>query len=167
MSNEHDSLAEPSGLPPASSNLSVVVRRTIRAGAQTLFDAWTSASLLVKWWGPAGVVCIGAEIDPRVGGRFRIGNLLPDGRTLWIAGVFEQITPPRELIYSWTIEGTPAQSVPERVTVRFEPNGGDTTEVIVIHEHAPTPVVRDQHALGWAGCLAGLARMFDAAESGR
>lgn len=138
----------------------LLVRRTIRATLQRLFDAWTQPDLLVRWWGPAGVACIGAEIDLQPGGRYRIGNRLPDGHTLWITGVFERITPPRELIYSWSFEGAPAQSSSERVTVRFEARG-ETTDVIVIHERAATATIRDQHAHGWEGCLDGLARMFD------
>jgi hypothetical protein len=61
--------------------------------------------------------------------------------------VFERITPPRKSIYSWSIEGAPAQSISERVTVRFEARG-KTTDVIVIHERATTVTIRDQHAHG-------------------
>ncbi len=144
----------------APAEFALVVRRTIRAAPQVLFDAWTQPDLLVRWWGPAGVTCLGAEIDLQPGGRYRIGNRLPDGQTLWIAGVFERIAPPRELIYSWSTEGMPAPTIPERVTVRFEARG-DATEVIVIHERAASGAIRDQHAHGWEGCLDGLARMFD------
>ncbi|MFN0304760.1 MAG: SRPBCC domain-containing protein [Burkholderiales bacterium] len=143
----------------APADFALVVRRTIRAAPRALFDAWTRADLLIRWWGPAGVACIGAEIDLQPGGSYRIGNRLPDGQTLWIAGVFERITPPRELIYSWSIEGAPTPTVPERVTVRFEAHG-DATDVIVIHERAATAAIRDQHAHGWEGCLDGLARML-------
>ena len=146
-----------------AAGFALVARRTIRAAPKVLFDAWTRADLLVRWWGPAGVACLGAEIDLRPGGRYRIGNRLPDGQTLWIAGVFERITPPRALIYSWSIEGVPAPAIPERVTVRFEARG-DATDVIVIHERAASAAIRDQHAHGWEGCLDGLTRMFDDPE---
>jgi uncharacterized protein YndB with AHSA1/START domain len=141
-------------------DFALVVRRTIRATPQRLFDAWTQPDRLVQWWGPAGVACLGAQIDLQPGGRYRIGNRLPDGHTLWFVGVFERITPPRELIYSWSIEGAPARAIPERVTVRFEARGA-ATDVIVIHERAATATIRDQHTHGWEGCLDGLARMFD------
>jgi hypothetical protein len=34
--------------------------------------AWTEAEQLKKWWGPQSVTCDGAEVDLRVGGRYRI-----------------------------------------------------------------------------------------------
>lgn len=146
-------------------DFALVARRTIRAAPQALFDAWTRADLLVRWWGPAGVACLGAEIDLQPGGRYRIGNRLPDGQTLWITGVFERITPPLELIYSWSIEGAPTPAIPERVTVRFEARG-DATDVVVIHERAASAAIRDQHAQGWEGCLDGLAGMCDDPKGG-
>jgi uncharacterized protein YndB with AHSA1/START domain len=137
--------------------ITLVVRRTIQASAERLFDAWTRPEQLVEWWGPDGVTCIGATIDLRVGGPYRIGNRLPDGQELWIAGQFEAVDRPRLLRYSWRLDG--ASAVPERVTVRFEPRGAET-EVIVTHERVPTETVREEHERGWTGCLDRLARMM-------
>jgi uncharacterized protein YndB with AHSA1/START domain len=136
-----------------SSSLSLIVRRTIRASPERLFAAWTEAERLVSWWGPANVACPAAEIDLRVGGRYRIANTMPDGSTLWIAGEFLQIERPRLLVYSWRLE--PEDTATERVTVRFE-SRGDATDVIVSHEHIADATTRDQHRLGWEGCLDGL-----------
>jgi uncharacterized protein YndB with AHSA1/START domain len=132
----------------------LVVRKTIQATPERLFQAWTEPAQLQQWWGPEGVTCVDPEIDLRVGGRYRIGNQLPDEKILWIAGEFEVIEPPHRLTYTWRLEGTSETS--ERVTVRFEPRG-EATEVIVTHERIPNETLRDQHQLGWYGCLDGLA----------
>jgi uncharacterized protein YndB with AHSA1/START domain len=135
--------------------ITLVVRRTIRATPERLFDAWTTPEQLVEWWGPDGVTCIAPLVDLRVGGGYRIGNRLPDGSEIWIAGVFEVIERPHLLTYTWRLEGTDGE--PERVTVRFESRGPET-EVVVTHERVANATLRDQHALGWHGCLAGLAQ---------
>lgn len=110
----------------------------------------------MAWWGPSGVVCIGVEVDLRVGGRYRrIGNRMPDKQVVWIEGEFELINCPSELKYSWCV-GT-ASPPAERVHVRFVPLG-EMTEVIVEHEQIPTRELRDSHQRGWQGCLDGLAR---------
>jgi uncharacterized protein YndB with AHSA1/START domain len=44
-------------------------------------------------WGPEGVSCIAAEVDLRVGGRYRIANKFPDGRVFWIVGELQIIEP--------------------------------------------------------------------------
>jgi len=139
--------------------LSLVARRAIPATPEQVFHAWTDAAELQKWFGPKGVSCVGAEVDLRVGGRYRIGNRFADGRVVWIAGEFERIEPPRELIYTWNIE--PEFAKPERVVVRFEPRGAGT-EVIVVHERVPDAAIRERHAEGWEGCLDGLVRLFAA-----
>ena len=138
-----------------SATVTLVVRRTIRASAEKLFSAWIDPSLLKNWWGPAGVRCIGAEVDPRVGGSYRIGNQLPDGNIIWIRGEYELIERPRKLVFSWSLEGV--ESAPERVTVQFEPTS-DATEVIVTHERIANRELRERHEQGWIGCLEGLAR---------
>jgi uncharacterized protein YndB with AHSA1/START domain len=137
--------------------LTLEVRRTIAATAQFLFDAWTQPALLVQWWGPAGVTCPEAQVDLRVGGVLRIANRFPDGRIVWIHGVFERVEPPSLLAYSWRLGQEDAASS-ERVTVRFEPRG-DCCEVIVVHERVVDAAARAQHEAGWTGCLDGLQRL--------
>jgi len=141
--------------PLSGSTVTLVVRRTIRASAQRLFDAWTRPEHLLRWWGPRNVKCVEAQIDLRVGGSYCLGNQLPDGSLLWIRGVFEQVLPPTRLDYTWTL--APALHPPERVRVRFEPrataSGPEVTDVIVQHEHITSTALRDQHEMGWQGCL--------------
>lgn len=130
--------------------LALTVRRTIDASPEHLFDAWTDPAQLRRWWGPAGVTCCEAEVDLRVGGRYRLGNRFPDGRTVFISGEFVRVERPHLLAYSWRIE--PAEETRERVTVRFIANGA-RTDVIVLHEGIGDADTRDHHELGWIGCF--------------
>ena len=144
---------------PDGSDLSLVVRRKILAPAKIVFDAWVEPEHLRNWWGPEDVICNSAEVDLRVGGAYRIANQFADGRTVWISGAFERITPPTELIYSWIVEDVTA--TPERVTVRFDAVGG-ATEVTIIHDRIIDDKIRASHESGWQGCLAGLAEYLEA-----
>jgi glutathione S-transferase len=143
-----------------TNQISLVVRRTINASVARVFEAWTEPEQLRRWWGPRPVTCSAAEIDLRVGGRYRIGNQLPDGSVVWISGTFEIVDPPRRLVYSWQVE-RPGSPSPERsrVTVRFEPRDG-STDVIVVHERIDTEETRIDHEKGWNGCLENLEAMF-------
>jgi uncharacterized protein YndB with AHSA1/START domain len=135
--------------------IALVARRTIRASASRLFDAWTQPDKLRVWWGPRPVTCSGAEVDLRVGGRYRIHNLLPDGSTLVVEGEFQVVEPPHRLVYTWRAGADQAS----RVTVRFEPRN-EATEVIVVHEQIPDEAIRESHVAGWTGCLDGLEGYF-------
>ena len=141
-------------------SIHLIVRRTIRATPERLFDAWTTPDQLVQWWGPKGVKCPTAEVDLRVGGRYRLANKTPTGDTVWISGEFERVTRPSELVYTGSIE--PASQPVERVTVRFE-RKDDQTEVIVVHERIANKAARDEHRRGWEGCLDGLGELCGAA----
>ncbi|MFL5321211.1 MAG: SRPBCC domain-containing protein [Myxococcaceae bacterium] len=136
-------------------SLTLVARKSIRASPERLFELWTTPEHLHRWWGPKDVTCVGAEVDLRVGGRYRLGNRFPDGKVVWISGEFEEIRRPSQLCYSWRVEGT--DGAPERVTVRFEPEDGATL-VIVTHERIADEALRRGHAAGWEGCLDGLER---------
>jgi uncharacterized protein YndB with AHSA1/START domain len=133
--------------------ITLVVRKTIRATPERLFDAWTQPAQLRQWWGPQDVACTDAQIDLRVGGLYRIANRFPDGRIVWITGQFELIEPPDRLVYTWSVE---PQTVRERVTVRFE-RRGDGTDLVVVHERIADEPTRDVHEQGWRECLEGLA----------
>jgi uncharacterized protein YndB with AHSA1/START domain len=136
----------------------LIVRRSIRASPERLFEVWTQPKHLKSWWGPASVECIDAEVDLRVGGHYRIANQFPDGKILWISGEFETVERPHRLVYTWRVGD--AEAAAERVTVTFEARG-EETEVIVAHERIPTQTMRDMHEQGWVGCLDGLVEYME------
>ena len=136
------------------SGFSLESRRFVAASPERVFAAWTDPVELERWWGPANVRCISAEIDLRIGGRYRIGNELPDKRVVWIEGVFERIDRPSLLVFTWST--APESSARELVTVRMTAQGQGTA-VVVTHERIASEALRDQHGQGWAGCLEGLS----------
>ena len=137
----------------------LVVKTHVRATPATVFDAWTDPDEIVHWWGPEGVRCTHAEVDLRVGGRFRIANLGPDGSTTWIAGIYEQIERPRLLRHTWFVESSELPRA-ERVTVEFSATSTGT-EITVTHEDIATKQRRDGHEQGWLGCLGGLVERLE------
>jgi uncharacterized protein YndB with AHSA1/START domain len=135
-----------------SESVALVVRRTIRASAEHIFEAWTRPEHLRAWWGPRPVTCSGAEVDLRVGGKYSIANALPDGSHVTIEGEFRAVERPHKLVYTWRI----AEGEESLVTVRFQARGA-VTEVVVVHEHVASAAERESHQTGWQGCLDGLA----------
>lgn len=135
------------------------VRQYVRASREQVFEAWTDPSSIVHWWGPPGVTCTQAEVDLRVGGRFRIANKMPDGSTVWIAGVYEQVDRPRRLVHSWAVDSK-ATHPRERVTIDFtERDGG--TDITITHTGIARAEVKEGHQAGWLGCVEGLAERFE------
>jgi uncharacterized protein YndB with AHSA1/START domain len=92
------------------------VSRTIRADADTLFRAWTDPQELSHWWSQAGDgwAFASASIDLRVGGRYRLAMLAPDGQTHVAVGVYREVE--RPLV--WSSRGTGRTQRPALVTPR-------------------------------------------------
>ena len=135
------------------------VSREIPAPPGRVFEAWTSADQIVKWWGGGGVTCPEAQVDLRTGGAYRIANALPDGTLTWISGVFELIEPPRRLVYTWSVEPADPAGVPSVVEVEFTAIEGGT-RVTIKQTRIPGVDARHMFLAGWNGCLDGLRELL-------
>lgn len=139
-------------------NQRLTYKKIIRAPRERVFAAWTKPELLKRWWGPGEVTCPEAEVDLQVGGKYRLANLQPDGKVIWISGTFEQVSPPKKLVYDWNVEAMGVTST--LVTVQFNEHA-DGTELILTHEKFDAPAIRDMHLQGWGACVDKLAALLD------
>jgi len=132
----------------AEVSAAVIVRRTIAATAEDLFDAWLDPEALATWMRPSEIQTTTASIDPRVGGRYQIDMQGPTERYPH-TGVYRTIDRPRRLVFTWISRGTDQKE--SLVTVDFLPKG-ERTEVIVMHELLADGA-RPSHEKGWSSAL--------------
>ena len=145
--------------PTPGTEITLNLRRIFKAERKKVFRAWTDPEELKKWWGPEGYATPSAEVDLRVGGKFRLGmRKLPDGEIFYLSGIYREVRPPERLVYTWRWEAQPEHGE-TLVTVEFR-EVGDSTEVVLTHERFPTEKARDDHNRGWSGCLDRLAKLL-------
>ena len=77
----------------------LVLKRTVAAPRALVWNAWTDAAALARWWGPAGFVNPVCEFDARPGGAIRIHMMAPDGVIYPMDGRIEEIVPPKRLVF--------------------------------------------------------------------
>jgi uncharacterized protein YndB with AHSA1/START domain len=149
-------------LTAASPILALSARRVLRATPERVFRAWTRPEELKRWFAPGPEYSIPiAEVDLRVGGRYRLGMLAPGRPQASIAtGTYEEITPYSRLVFTWRWEEAPAEAASTLVTVEFRPHGSGT-EMVLTHEGFSDSQERDEHGTGWEGCLGLLAGYLD------
>jgi uncharacterized protein YndB with AHSA1/START domain len=135
------------------------LRRTFAAPPVKVFRAWTDPEAIKKWFNPGGRTIATAEIDLRIGGRYRFGMRGSDGPILYISGVYREIESPSRLVFTWAFEGDPAFAEDTLVTVQCLAKG-DGTEVVLTHERLPGEAARQNHLEGWTGCLDKLASII-------
>jgi len=132
------------------------LERHYAAAPEKVWRAWTDPEAIKRWWGPGtphDPVSL-AQLDVRVGGRFRIVFGGPKGTDHEVQGVYKEVVPNRKLVFTWTWPN----STPEReslVTILFKPEGGGT-ELAFRHEQLFDEAVRDNHRRGWSESLAKL-----------
>ena len=79
----------------------IVVTRLFDAPRALVFEAWTKAEHVARWWDPSGVPLAVCEIDLRPSGAFRWVNRAPDGgEGHSFAGIYREITPPEKLVFT-------------------------------------------------------------------
>ncbi len=145
--------------PKPSQEITLQIRRTFAAPRAKVFRAWTDPEELKKWWGPEGYVTPIAEVDLRVGGRYRLGmRKLPNGDVFYLTGTYQEVWRPEKLVYTWRWEAEPELGE-TLVTVEFL-DRDNSTEVVLTHELFPTEKARQGHEEGWSGCLDRLAKLF-------
>ena len=142
---------------------SLVLDRTINAPRDRVFEAFTQPEHLSRWWAAReGYSTPIAEVDLRIGGRYRLGMQDPEqDYPFVVGGIFKEVAHPEKLVFTWTWETAPHDSdwtPPETlVTVEFIDLGG-STGIRLTHEALSDENMRDEHSLGWGGCFDSLTK---------
>jgi uncharacterized protein YndB with AHSA1/START domain len=135
----------------------ILISRVVDAPRDLVFEAFTNPKHLTRFWGPKGFDCTDCKVDLRVGGTFSIMMRGPDGNSYPATGVYEDVTPPEQIVYSGTAnEGHPCGGgIPPRstVTMRFTEEGARKTK-IVVHSLLQTSADKDAaiaggFSIGW------------------
>ena len=78
----------------------IVITRLFDAPRPLVFEAWTKAEHVARWWDPSGVPLAVCEIDLRPTGTFRWVNRAPDGgEGHAFCGTYREISPPARLVF--------------------------------------------------------------------
>jgi uncharacterized protein YndB with AHSA1/START domain len=118
---------------------------------EVLYACFTELEHLVRWFGPGDVRVRDAELEVRVGGKYRIEFLSPDGGIDVVEGEYLEVTPPERLRFTWVWQIWRAGPVAEETLVTVQLlERGDGTEVRIVHERFGDRHGRDLHAEGWA-----------------
>ena len=113
----------------------VVITRTFNASARIVFEAWTKAELMRRWWVPksSGLRLLSCEMDVRTGGSYRFvfeHPAAPEGMAFF--GRYLEVSPHSRLVWTNDESGDAGQLS----TLTLE-DLGDTTR-IVLHERYPS-----------------------------
>ena len=142
----------------------ILIAREFDAPRELVYKAWTTPELVKRWWGAKRGEVTVAEIDLRVGGKWRYVGVTPDGTEVGFHGEYREIVPNERIVSTEVYEGVPQpEEGPELGTLNtatFAETGRRTTLTILVE--APSKDVRD--AIIESGMEAGMQDALDLLE---
>jgi uncharacterized protein YndB with AHSA1/START domain len=137
--------------PPREPDV-LVVRRTLAIPRERVFAAWLDPVLMARWMCPGETRSATVELEPRVGGKFRI-LMHHGGGDPEHTGEYLVIDPPARLSFTWISAATEFRRTIVTVEL-FERGAG--TELVLTHRDLPS-AKRSAHEKGWSEIVEKLA----------
>lgn len=142
----------------------ILITREFDAPRHLVFEAWTTPELVQRWWNAKRGELTVAEIDLRVGGKWRYAMVTEDGFEVAFHGEYREIVPNERIVSTETYEGVPEGVSEEDATTvntaTFTEADGRTTVTILVQ--ASSKESRD--AIVESGMEAGLQDALDLLE---
>jgi len=142
----------------------IQITRDFDAPRHLVYKAWTTPELVKRWWGAKRGEVTVAEIDLRVGGKWRYVGVTPDGFEVAFHGEYREIVPNERLVTTEVYEGMPEGVSEEDAatlnTATFAEADGRTVLTILVQ--AKNKTSRD--AIIESGMEDGLQDALDLAE---
>lgn len=127
--------------------------RTFDAPRRLVIQAMTTPDLMKRWMGGKRAIVTGAEVDFRVGGKYRHAYRTHDGFEFAFVGTFLEIAEDR-IVMTESFEGQPGEA---RLTTTYVERNGKTTMTVVMS--FPTREARD--AVLETGMTTGAGESYD------
>ena len=120
----------------------ILIFRDFDAPRELIYRAWTTPSLVSRWWSGARGAVKSAEIDLWVGGGWRYVMVSGDGTEVAFRGRYREIVPGERLVYTEVFE--PRPDAEALTTVTFTAVECRTTlEILIQYENRQD---RDAHS---------------------
>ena len=143
----------------------VTLTRVFDAPVELVWAAWTDPRHMAQWWGPKSFTNPVCELDLRPGGAIRIHMRAPDGTVYPMTGTFEEIVPPKRLVFTSVardLDGKPLLEGHNIIT--FEDVGGKTKVTVQSRAVGLVPIAPQMLAgmeAGWTQSLEKLAGLVE------
>ena len=132
----------------------------LKATPTKVYAAWTQPELFVKWFGPRAEGRLQVDhFDCSVGGRYDVTMVFADGDRVQLVGTYQELDPPKKIVFTWQWADSPTISKETLVTVDLTPSAVGTL-LTLTHERFLSTEARNDHRQGWEPLLARLASLL-------
>jgi uncharacterized protein YndB with AHSA1/START domain len=111
----------------------ILITREFDAPRHLVYRVWTTPELIRRWWSARRGEVTVAEVDLRVGGRWRYAMIANGGFEVAFHGEFREVTPNERIVRTEIYEAFPDAGALSTETFT-EVDGRTTLTVLVDHE---------------------------------
>ena len=140
------------------SSTEILITREFDAPARLVYKAWTTPELIKRWWSAKRGEVTVADVDLRVGGRWRFVMIADGGFEVAFHGEYRELVPNERIVSTEVYEGMPEGEALNVMTFA-ERNGRTTLTILVQHQKQAH---RDAHIA--SGMEAGMQDAMDLLE---
>ena len=138
----------------------VRLHRVLRAPPERVYRAFLDADALAKWLPPCGFTCKVHQMDPRVGGTFRMSfTNFATGNGHSFAGEYLELVPHERLRYTDRFDDPNLPGEIQVTVALTQVLCG--TELSIVQEGIPDVIPLEMCYLGWQESLAQLATLVE------
>ena len=136
------------------------LHRVLRSTPEKIYRAFTEADAFAKWIPPHGFTCKVEQMDPRVGGTFRMAfRNFGTGSSHSFGGTFLELVPHERLRYTDKFDDP---NLPGEITVTVTlTNVTCGTDVKIVQEGVPEVIPESGCYLGWQESLEQLKALVE------
>jgi uncharacterized protein YndB with AHSA1/START domain len=139
---------------------SVSLHRVIKAKPEKVFRAFTEASALSAWLPPYGFLCVVHQLDPRVGGSYKMSfTNFSTGNSHSFGGKYLEIDQNNFLKYTDKFDDPNLPG--EMITSVWLKKVMGGTELKVVQEGIPSVIPAEMCYLGWQDSLDKLTKLVE------
>ena len=138
----------------------ILITRHFDAPKHLVYKAWTTPELVKRWWSAKRGEVTVADVDLRVGGRWRWVMVTDDGFEVAFHGEYQELIPDERIVCTEVYEGIPEADAEAVNTMTFTEKDGRTTLTILVQHKSQEH--RDLHIN--SGMEAGMQDALDLLE---
>jgi uncharacterized protein YndB with AHSA1/START domain len=111
----------------------ILVTREFAAPKHLVYKAYTTPDLIKRWWSAKRGDVTVAEVDLRVGGKWRYAMVMENGFEVAFHGEYRELVPNERIVSTEVYEGVPGgDDAPALTTVTLSEKDGRTTLHLLI-----------------------------------
>lgn len=135
-----------------------IVQRVLPAPPDVAYDSWLDAEGMCHWMCARPAVPTHIEIDPRVGGQYRI-DIDDEGLAFSVTGHYLVLNRPDGLVFTWHRSTWDASAPESVVMIQLEPHDERRTLMTIRHGRLPADL-RDDYQAAWGRVAAQLGEQL-------